>query len=64
MSIFNESYITEFFGRKKQEKKEPPKKAESYSGKYGNNTSYSPYYDSEGNLCKYINEEFVPIKEE
>lgn len=34
MSIFNESYITEFFGRKKKEKKEPPKKAESYSGKY------------------------------
>ena len=35
MSIFNESYITEFFGRKKKEekKKEPPK-AESYSGKY------------------------------
>ena len=34
MSIFNESYITEFFGIKKKEKKEPPKKAESYSGKY------------------------------
>lgn len=34
MSIFNESYITEFFGRKKKEKKETPKKAESYSGKY------------------------------
>ena len=34
MSIFNESYITEFFGRKKKENKEPPKKAESYSGKY------------------------------
>lgn len=35
MSIFNEAYITEFFGRKreKKEKKEPPK-AESYSGKY------------------------------
>ena len=34
MSIFNESYINEFFSRKKKEKKEPPKKAESYSGKY------------------------------
>ena len=37
---------------------------ESYSGRHGTNTTYSPYYDSEGNLCKYINEEFVPIKEE
>ena len=26
---------------------------ESYSGQYGAETTYSPYYDPNGNLCKY-----------
>ena len=36
---------------------------ESYTGRYGNGTSYTPYYNSDGDLCKYDLEtgEWIPI---
>nr|WP_291234817.1 hypothetical protein [Frisingicoccus sp.] len=38
---------------------------ETYTGYYSTETSYSPYYDQDGNLCKYDEStgEWMPIKE-
>lgn len=37
---------------------------ESYTGRYGTDTSYSPYYNENGVLCKYDIEtgEWIPIE--
>ena len=36
---------------------------ESYTGRYGDDTAYTPYYDANGDLCKYniSTGEWVPI---
>lgn len=38
---------------------------ESYAGRYGTDTTYSPYYDSNGDLCKYnvYTGEWIPVDE-
>lgn len=38
---------------------------ESYSGRYGMDTTYSPYYNSNGDLCKYnvVTGEWIPIED-
>lgn len=37
---------------------------ESYTGRYGMDTSYTPYYNTNGELCKYSVEtgEWIPIE--
>ena len=37
---------------------------ESYTGRYETNTSYTPYYDGNGQLCKYNVEtgEWIPVE--
>ena len=37
---------------------------ESYTGRYGDETAYTPYYDANGNLCKYdiYTGEWLPIE--
>ena len=37
---------------------------ESYTGRYGDDTAYTPYYDADGNLSKYnvYTGEWMPIE--
>lgn len=37
---------------------------ESYTGRYGMDTSYTPYYNTSGELCKYSVEtgEWIPVE--
>lgn len=37
---------------------------ESFTGRYSMDASYTAYYDENGNMCRYLDGKWVPIRKE